>query len=221
MIRFMFILFFSICYTNHIEKLSYKAYFNNLKAGTAELKLSEDANGNHYILNFKLRSYKYLDAIYKLRENTSMIINRKDFSIYEIKKQTRQGRKKRSYTGLFDYDSKIAHINNQIVTFQKPIYDPINIIYYIRNNMQLLKENIEFSIISKNTFKNINMGIIEEEEILFNNKKYVCSVVGPIDNQEKLDDIKIWFTKDSLALPLIIEKKAKLGTIKMELVENK
>mgnify|MGYP001239478944 CR=1 FL=1 len=221
MIRFLFILFFSICYTSHIEKLSYKVYFTNLKAGTAELKLSEDANGNHYIVNFELRSYKYLDAIYKLRENTSMIVNRKDFSIYEIKKHVRQGRKKRSYNGLFDYDSKIAHINSQIVTFQKPIYDPINIIYYIRNNMQLLKDNIEFSILSKNTFKNINMGIIEEEEIIFNNKKYVCSVVGPINNQEKLDDIKIWFTKDSLALPLIIEKKAKLGTIKMELVENK
>ena len=221
MIRFLFILFFSICYTAHIEKLSYKVYFTNLKAGTAELKLSEDAKGNNYIVNFELRSYKYLDAIYKLRENTSMIINRKDFSIYEIKKFTRQGRKKRNYNGIFDYDSKIAHINNQITTFQSPIYDPINIIYYLRNNMELLKDPIEFSILSKNTFKNINMGIIKEEEIIFNNKKYVCSVVGPVNNEKSLDDIKIWFTKDSLALPLIIEKKAKLGTIKMELVENK
>ena len=51
-------------------------------------------------------------------------------------------------------------------------------------------------------------------------KKYRNSGFALVYN-DSLDDIKIWLTKDSLALPLIIEKKAKLGTIKMELVSNK
>ena len=38
-----------------------------------------------------------------------------------------------------------------------------------------------------------------------------------MSNMPKSDDIKIWFSQDSLALPLKIESKAKLGTIKMEL----
>ena len=166
MIRLLIILLFSICISNELEKLTYEVYFNNLKAGTASLKLSEDANQENYVLNFELRSHKYLDAIYKLRENTSMIIDRKDFFIYEINKYVRQGRKKRNYQAIFNYDTKIAHINNKITTFQKPIYDPINIIYYLRNNFQLLKNNMSFSIITKNTFKTIHMGIINEEEII-------------------------------------------------------
>ena len=77
MIRLLIILFVSICTSNELEKLTYEVYFNNLKAGKASLKLSEDANKENYVLNFELRSHKYLDAIYKLRENTSMIIDRK------------------------------------------------------------------------------------------------------------------------------------------------
>ena len=217
MIRLVIILFFSICCAKEIEKLNYDVYFQKLKAGKAHLKLSEDAKGDNYILNFELRSNKYVDAIYKLRENTSMILNKEDLFIYEIKKYVRQGRKKRNYHGLFNYDSKIAHINNMITTFQKPIYDPINIIYYIRNNFNLLGEDIIFSIISRNAFKDVTMGVIAEEEILFNNKIYECIVVGPKTNKNNSDDIKIWFSKDSLALPLVIESRAKLGTITMEL----
>ena len=217
MIHLLIILLFSICTSNELEKLTYEVYFNNLKAGKASLKLSEDANKEKYVLNFELRSHKYLDAIYKLRENTSMIIDRKDFFIYEINKYVRQGRKKRNYQAIFNYDTKIAHINNKITTFQKPIYDPINIIYYLRNNFQLLKNNMSFSIITKNTFKTIHMGIINEEEIILNDKIFPCVVVGPINNNQKSDEIKIWFSQDSLALPLKIESKAKLGIIKMEL----
>ena len=220
MIRLLIILLVSICTSNELEKLTYEVYFNNLKAGKASLILSEDAHKENYILNFELRSHKYLDAIYKLRENTSMILDRKDFFIYEINKYVRQGRKKRNYQAIFNYDSKIAHINNKITTFQKPVYDPINIIYYLRNNFQLLQSNIPFSIITKNTFKTIYMGVIKEEKIIVNDKIFQAIVVGPMNNMPKSDDIKIWFSQDSLALPLKIESKAKLGTIKMELSSN-
>ena len=62
MIRLIIILVFSICYTKEIEKLNYDVYFQKLKAGKANLRLSEDANGNNYILNFELRSHKYVDV---------------------------------------------------------------------------------------------------------------------------------------------------------------
>ena len=221
MMYLLIILFTTINYAKDIEKLTYEVFMKNLKAGTAELTLSEDAKGNHYILNFELRSYKYLDAIYKLRENTSMIMDRKDFFIYEINKYVRQGRKKRHYNGMFNYDTGIAHINNKILTFEHPVYDPINIIYYIRKNLNLFKDQFIFSIISKNSFKNINMQIIEEETIILDNKKYNCIVVGHQNKQKNLDDIKIWLSKDSLALPVMIEKRAKLGVIKMELTNIK
>ena len=222
--RFLLILFSTFLFSGTIEKLDFAVYFNELKAGNASLILSDDAQGLSYIINFELRSNKYLDFIYKLRENTSMLVNKKDFSIYEIQKYIRQGRRKKSYHATFDYDLKIAHINNAVKIFEYPVYDPINIIYYLRNNFNTLNNHFSFSVISKNNFKNISMGLIGNDTIQFNNKDYKCIVLGP-DNKQKLEhleNIKIWFSDDSLRLPLIIEKRAKLGVIKMELesIEN-
>jgi len=207
-------------FSKDIESMKFSVYFNNLKAGDASLILSEDTKEENYIINFELKSKKYLDAIYKLRERTSILTNKNDFSIYEIEKKTRQGRHKKSYSAQFDYDKKIAHLNKKILTFEDPVYDPINIIYYLRNNLDSLKNNaFSFNIISKNKFKKIIMHIIKEETLVFNNREYDCIVIGP-ENSDKLkneDDIKIWITDDEYNLPLVIEEKAKFGIIKMKL----
>ena len=218
---FIFLIFIiTTIFSKDIESMNFSVYFNTIKAGDASLILSQDAKEENYIINFELKSKKYLDAIYKLRERTSILINKNDFSIYEIEKNTRQGRHKKSYSAQFDYDKKIARLNKKILTFEDPIYDPINIIYYVRNNLDSLKNNsFSFNVISKNKFKTVVMHIIKGETITFNNSEYDCIVIGP-ENSDRLkneDDIKIWITDDELNMPLMIEKKAKYGIIKMKL----
>ena len=206
-------------FSRDIEEMFFSVYFNDIKAGDASLLLSEDAKAENYIINFELKSKKYLDVIYKLRERTSILTNKHDFSIYEIEKNTRQGRHKKSYSAEFDYDKKIAHLNKKILTFEDPVYDPINIIYYMRNNLNKADQLFSFNVISKNKFKKVIMNIIGEETMIFNNKQHDCIIIGPqgSDKLKNEDDIKIWITKDKNNLPLIIEKKAKFGIIKMKL----
>ena len=218
-IYILIIILINTAFAKDLEKMFFSVYFNDIKAGDASLVLSEDAKEENYILNFDLKSKKYLDLIYKLREHTSILTNKNDFSIYEIEKSSRQGRHKRNYSAQFDYDKQIAHINRKILTFEEPIYDPINIIYYMRKNFNNLDQVFSFNVISKNNFKTIIMDILGEEIIIFNNHEYNCIIIGPY-NQAKLkneNDIKIWITKDEQKLPLIIEKKAKFGIIKMKL----
>ena len=213
------ILIITTIFSKDIESMDFGVYFNTIKAGYASLILSEDAQGENYIINFELKSKKYLDTIYKLRERTSMLVNKNDFSIYEIEKSSRQGRHKKSYSAKFDYKQKIAHLNKQILTFEKPIYDPINIIYFMRHNYKNIEQNFSFNVISKNKFKTITMNVLGEESMIFQGEKYDCMIIGP-SNQDKLKnegDIKIWITKDEYNLPLMIEKKAKFGIIKMKL----
>lgn len=222
--KFIFILFITIAFTNKIEQLEYVVFFNEIKAGKASLSLSEDGVGLNYIINFVLKSNKYLDVIYKLRENTSMIVNKTNFSIHEIQKSTRQGRRKKSYNAIFDYQTKVAKIerqgNKNFIPFDNPVYDSINLIYYLRNNLDSLESNYSFDVISKSNFKNILMTKIGEEKIMFNDKEIHCIVVAPGDSDKlkNIDDTKIWFEKYNTNLPIIIEKRAKLGIIKMELI---
>ena len=224
--KFIFTLIITIVFSNNIERLEYAVFFNEIKAGNASLTLAEDATGLNYIINFELKSNKFLDVVYKLRENTSMIVNKKDFSIYEIQKSTRQGRRKKSYNANFDYKTKVGTIDikgeKTFLSFNNPVYDSINLIYYLRNNLDSLDYNYSFDIISKKNFKNIFMKKISEEKMTFNDEVHQCIVIGPDGSNElkNTDYIKIWFTKDNIKLPIIIEKRAKLGIIKMELISS-
>ena len=206
------------------EKLFYSVYYNNINTGSAFLELTEDdINSNFAKIKFKLQSKKIIDFIYKIREETSLIVNKIDYSIKEIKKKSKQGKYKRQFTALFNYDKKEGYINNKKINVKKTIYDPISIIYHLRNETMLINENFKYNIISKNKIKPIEMQVLGEETLMHNDKEYNCFILGPNNLKKKesrlsnLDDIKIWINKDSTKAPIIIEKKAKHGIIKMKL----
>jgi len=206
------------------EQLFYTVYYNDINTGSAFLEFSDDEiNSNFSKIKFSLKSKKIIDFIYKLREETSLIVNKIDYSIKEIKKKSKQGRKKRQFTALFNYENKEGYINNKKVNVKKFIYDPISIIYHLRNEKMFINKNFKYNIISKNKIKPIEMKVLGEETLIHNNKEYDCFILGPNNLKKKesrlsnVDDIKIWINKDSSQPPLVIEKKAKYGIIKMKL----
>jgi len=214
----------SLIYSKEKEQLFYSVYYNDINTGSAFLEFSDDENNSDFAkIKFNLKSKKIIDFIYKLREETSLIVNKIDYSIKEIKKKSKQGRKKRQFTALFNYDNKEGYINNKKINVKKFIYDPISIIYHLRNEKIFINKNFNYNIISKNKIKAIEMKVLGEETLIHNDKKYDCFILGPNNLKKKesrlsnLDDIKIWINKDSSQPPLVIEKKAKYGIIKMKL----
>jgi len=206
------------------EQLFYTVYYNDINTGSAFLEFSDDEiNSNFSKIKFSLKSKKIIDFIYKLREETSLIVNKIDYSIKEIKKKSKQGRKKRQFTALFNYENKEGYINNKKVNVKKFIYDPISIIYHLRNEKMFINKNFKYNIISKNKIKPIEMKVLGEETLIHNNKEYDCFILGPNNLKKKesrlsnVDDIKIWINKDGSQPPILIEKKAKHGIIKMKL----
>jgi len=218
------LLFLSLIFSKEKEQLFYTVYYNGISTGSARLEFTKDEiNSNFANIKFNLKSKKIIDFIYKLREETSLIINKIDYSIKEIKKKSRQGRKKKQFTALFNYDKKEGYINNKKIDIKKSIYDPISIIYHLRNEKMYINQNFTYNIISKNKIKLIEMKVLGEETLIQNNKEYDCFILGPNSLNKKesklnnIDDIKIWINKENTHLPIIIEKKATHGIIKMEL----
>ena len=218
------LLLVSLIFSKEKEQLFYTVYYNGINTGSAHLEFTNDEiNSNFANIKFNLKSKKIIDFIYKLREETSLIINKIDYSIKEIKKKSRQGRKKKQFTALFNYDKNEGYINNKKINIKKTIYDPISIIYHLRNEKMFINQNFTYNIISKNKIRLIEMKVLGEETLIQNNKEYDCFILGPNSLDKKgsklnnIDDIKIWINKDNSHLPIIIEKKAKHGIIKMEL----
>ena len=203
------------------EELSFNVYYNDIKAGHAFLSVQKyDIDKKE--INFNLQSNRFIDVIYKLRESTNIVVSSNNFSINQISKKIQQGRRKKTYNGQFNYNTSLGFINNNKIILDKPVYDPIAIIYFLRSIKSVHSDPYAFNIISKNKIKEIEMQIINTEAIIVNNKEYECFVWGPKNIQhnnklKNLDDIKIWISNDEMKLPIVIEKKAKFGTIKMEL----
>ena len=218
------LLLLSLIYSKEKEQIFYTVYYNGINTGSAFLEFTNDKiNSNFANIKFNLKSKKIIDFVYKLREETSLIVNKIDYSIKEIKKKTRQGRKRKHLTASFNYADQEGYINNKKIDIKKTVYDPISIIYHLRNEKIFINKNFTYNIISKNRIKPIEMKVLGEETLTQNNKEYDCFILGPTSLEKSrsrlnnVGDIKIWMNKDSKQLPVIIEKKAKYGIIKMEL----
>ena len=164
--------------------------------------------------------------LYKLRENISIIADKNYYSILSIDKSTQQGKYKKKYKASFDYESFIGQINSKEFTIVNSIYDPISIIYNLRDRILDKDKIFTYDIISKNRIKTIEMHVVGNEKIIINNIEYDCSILEAIntvdkENIKRTDALKLWISSDVYALPIIIEKKAKSGTIKMEIESYK
>ena len=150
-----------------------------------------------------------------------MTVDRQNFSILNINKYTQQGKYKKHFKASFDYNNAIGYINNHKTKIKKSVYDPISIIYHLRNENLNQKKIFKYDIISKENVKTIIIQSIGNEKITVNKKEYDCTILEAIDqsNKEKNKSkiFKLWISSDNNSLPVIIERKANSGTIKMEI----
>ena len=221
---FIIAYFVSILLPSNEEHISYLVKYNGITAGEATLlkKIIKD-NIN---ITFNLQSRKFIDLIYKLRESVSITVDKTNYSILNIDKYTQQGKYKKTYKAFFDYNNSIGMINNNPVSLTNNIYDPISIIYSLRNKTLKKDQVYKYNIISKNSIKEIEMRVIGNETVKIKNIEYECSILEAINSADKekikrTDALKLWISSDQLAIPVIIEKEAKNGTITMEIQNYK
>jgi len=218
---FLIILIFgTFVFCDSSETLIYGVYYNGIKAGDASLEYIDNKEKNIANLTFKLKSKKIIDLVYKLREKTSITINTANYAIQKINKYSRQGRHKKQYNASFNYMSQTGYYNDRNISVFNPIYDPLTIVYYLRNQDFSQLGPFTFDVFAKDKIKKINMEVIGEETITFNNSELNCLIFGPMhnNNQSKNSDaVKVWISTGQNQLPLIIEKKAKYGVLRMQL----
>ena len=160
---FIILFFVSFLLSDQEEQISYSVKYNGIKAGEATLE-KKLFNDNINII-FNLKSRKFIDLLYKLRENISIIADKNYYSILSIDKLTQQGKYKKNYKASFNYDSFIGQINNKEFAIVNSIYDPISIIYNLRDRILDKDKIFTYDIISKNRIKTIEMHVVGNEKI--------------------------------------------------------
>ena len=98
------------------------------------------------------------------------------------------------------------------------VYDPIGVIYYLRTQNLSENQKYTFDVYSSGKIKKIEMRYVGDEVVTINKEQYDCFIFALYSPDEKTvlknnGELKVWFTKDSTHLPVIIEQQAKSGQI--------
>ena len=194
------------------EELNYNVKVKGINAGTARLKLENNKN-NKSEITFSVRSNKLIDLFYKLRDDVSLVVNPKDFSIISIDKSIHQGRYKKNNSVIIDYTSNIIYSNNQEIQFKNKIYSPISIMYFLRNKNLSLNKQFWFQIFENNKIKNVFVEVMGNEIIKINNIEYDCHVLKAqlMKKNNLLKEIMTFYISKANKIPVMIKSQIKPG----------
>lgn len=213
----LLIIWWSSLFSDNKEKIFYNAKFRNINVGSAVL---ETYNFNlHREINFSLKTRKFIDVIYKLRDDINLKIDAEDYSILKFNKKSSQGSYKLIDQVEFDYLKNIAINKKESWEIKNKIYDPLSIIAYLRNTNLSINKKFTFDIYNNGKIKNIILNVVGDEIIKIKNNLYDCFIIEH-ESLEK-SEIKIWISKSAPYLPILIHTINKNGKIILQYKSHK
>ena len=207
------IIFITSCMS---ETLLYDLNFAGIPAGESTLSMSLN---NDIILNSKTKTNKAFSKLLKFEENIILTLDSTDFSTKKIQKKTRQGKDRKSFQAVINYDAaidtSIAVSKNKTMKIKGKVYNPFGVVYFIRNQKIKLNSSYDFKTYDNDKERNLSVIANRMENIKVSSGEYNCFVIEPKEKLAK-GSIRIWFDQIT-QIPVQIEMKNKIGTLKMML----
>ena len=201
------------------KKLNYKIKFRGVDAGSAYLKIEADTllNENILRLNSKLKTNKFLDLFYKIRDDITVYMDSEDFSLLKVTNKIHEGFYIKNHDAIFDINSKNIVTKKKRIKIDKA-YSPLSIIYSLRKELLNINDIYKYHIYNLGKIKKIDMKVIDHEMIKTSFGKFNAIVVSPVSNNDSSiirnnGDMKIWFTNDENRYPIKIELKINYGRL--------
>jgi len=202
------------------EKFIYSVGFRFINVGQATIssKIIDDTNMTIHTL---VASNKFLDKLYRVRDDIKLVVNRDDFSLKKIEKNVLEGNWEKHY--IAEIDSNLNVISKDgIMENDQLLYDPIAIIYDLRNKELKPGSKYEYNILGINEIKSLTTEVKNSETIKVPAGKYKCIKVVPYsNNDEKIFKengyMTAWFSQDDKKIPVRIELKTNIGNLVLKL----
>jgi len=202
------------------EKFIYSVGFRFINVGQATIssKIIDDTNMTIHTL---VASNKFLDKLYRVRDDIKLVVNRNNFSLKKIEKNVLEGSWEKHY--IAEIDSSLNVISKDgIMENDQLLYDPIAIIYDLRNKELKPGSKYEYNILGINEIKSLTTEVKNSETIKVPAGKYKCIKVVPYsNNNEKIFKengyMTAWFSQDDKKIPVRIELKTNIGNLILKL----
>ena len=209
------------------EGLIYDLNFRGYNAGESMLSIKRDSAdiGSNYYLTSIIKTNKFLDRFYKIRDRVDVILNDEDFSIIKVEKKLNQGGKKTNFTSIIDQENLTASSNNKTISIPGRVFDPLGAIYYLRNQNIVVGDTFELTTYDNDKLKNLFIVAKDIETVSTSIGNFECIVLTPQSKDGKLlknkGSMTIWLSNDEKKIPVKIENRTNIGKMIMKLKNMK
>tara|TARA_Y100000588_G_scaffold383492_1_gene472935 strand:- start:474 stop:1202 length:729 start_codon:yes stop_codon:yes gene_type:complete len=208
------------------KKFNYQLEFENIAAGNAFISIRENISEDTKTLKLKskIKTNRFVDFFYKIRDEININMNFDDFSLIEVINKIREGKYKKNHHAKVDMELMEIIANDKKQSISNKIYSPLSIIFSLRSKILKSDDTYNYKVYSSGKLKDIDISVIGKENIRTPYGVYEAIVLSPksIDGKSAMNnkgDMKIWLTNDQKRLPLKIEIKLKHGSILLLLDE--
>ena len=202
------------------KKFNYQLEFENIAAGNAFISITESIHEENKILQLKskIKTNRFIDFFYKIRDEINIDMNFTDFSLLKVLNKIREGKYKKTHHATVNTELMEVITKGKRQSISKNIYSPLSIIFSLRNKILEDDDIYNYPVYSSGKIKDVNILVMGKENIRTPYGVYEAIILSPksIDGKSAMKnkgDMKIWLTNDENRLPLKIEIKLKHGSI--------
>jgi hypothetical protein len=209
------------------EKLSFDIVwggwsFRWIHAGQATLDLLPTSNPKVWQIRSLARCNGFFQSIYPVHDTVLSFINARGIYPLKFHKILNEG----SYHARIgaEYDQEKHRIKTLDTNFAiEPFtHDILSAFYYIRTQNLVVGKSFELAAVSGKKKYALRVLCLREETVDVPAGKFSCVVVEPVLKEDGLFKAKgklwIWVTRDHRRLPVKMQSKIPVGSIKAELV---
>lgn len=226
----------------HGEKVNYHAYYNWgfiwLNAGHVSFTVDSVQYKNRSAFHLKAHgsTYKGYDKLYKVRDTFEVITDTTFLEPFQFKRETNEGSTHASYLYRFDHDTRLisACINKEeepkrdtVIPWKACSFDILTMVYKARNidySKYNVDDKIPISMVVDGEIHDIYIRYLGKETIKNRDgKKFKCLKFSPLLVEgtifESGEDMTVWVTDDLNRIPIIVEAKILIGSVKAVFIE--
>jgi hypothetical protein len=223
------------------EKITYEVAYNWgflwVDAGEVYFKVDSAKLDEKELYHFKSfgKSHRFYDWVYKVRDNFESLVEPESFDPQYFSRRTSEGG--------YDVNNEYSwdHENNYIITstentdnahksdtllFSECTLDVLSAIYFARNinfNELVQNDSIPINFIIDGDLFKLYIKYLQKEQIenrdgkLYNCIKFSAQVAAGTIFKEN-EDITVWVSNDKNRIPILIEAKILIGSIKAYII---
>ncbi len=233
---------FVICFTAAVsiaegyaipEHLKYELTWAGIKAGTAELEVREIGSYVQFIS--RAMSSDFVSVFYRVDDLAVSSLTKTSHKTlpgtpYSYRLKTSEGKHKKDKEVFFDFNAKKATYVNYLEKEQRSFdigestMDALSCFFYVRYLPLRVGKSIYVEIFDNKKLYKVEVQVVKREEIETSIGKFKTILIRPILLTEGIfsrkGDILIWLTDDAKRLPVLLQTKVKVGSIKATLISG-